>query len=454
MNNKKPLRTASIVGDTRTVRLASGKNARITMLNNAATTPPFKTTLKAVNSFSEMYGTFHRGAGPRASATYTEARDAIKTIKEFIGLPKGSEIVFTQNTSNAINLLVRLLQLTKKDIILTSELEHTSNNLPWLYNSHARIVRARAENNGKLNYNDLEQKAKKYKGRIRVVALTGASNMTGYVPDIPRLSRIAHSVNALLCIDAAQLAPHKQISMSQQGIDILAFSAHKIYAPFGLGVLALPRSILDQIPVDAGGGSIDMISTTSVVWAPTSLRHQTGTWNVMGIVAAAASCRTLMDIGWDVIESHEHKLIAHASRRLPEVQGLVTPIPLDMFVKERRVGILVFNLPGYHHALLSAILEHEYGIETRAGTICNHMLVRRWMNVSNKEQRSIERKISSGNRLASYGIVRASIGIHNTKKDIDILVEALKEIQKNGPKYTYRPVPKEEIYLPIHNVKI
>lgn len=437
-----------VAGASRSVTLPNGNKRRIVMLNNAATTPPFTQTLQELNSFAEIYGTFHRGAGPRSSATHERTCAAIETIKKFLDVPNGYTLLFTNNTSSAINLLVRLLQLKNDDVVITSDTEHTSNNLPWSYNSPATVIRVQVELDGRLNYEDLERKARQHRRRLKVIALTGASNMTGYVPDMKRLSRVAHEEGALLFIDAAQLAPHKKISMKEDGIDMLAFSAHKVYAPFGLGILAVPTYLLDQIPVDPGGGSIDMISDSSIVWTPVSARHQAGTWNVMGIVATAASCAALMDMGWEKIERHEHDLIAYASKKLSEVPCLITPIPLETYAKEHRVGTLVLSLPNYHHALLSAILEHEYGIETRAGTICNHRLVRRWMNVSDEKQKEIEQEIQKGNRLASYGVVRASIGLHNTREDIDALVEALKTIQKSGPQLSYKPIAEEEIYLP------
>jgi cysteine desulfurase / selenocysteine lyase len=213
-------------------------------------------------------------------------------------------------------------------------------------------------------------------------------------------------------------------------------------------VLALPSKILDRQPVDPGGGSIDMISDKDIVWAPPEVRHQTGTWNVTGIIATAASCKALMDFGWSKLFRHEKQLVKYATRELSTVPGIVSYIPWEKYNTEDRIGTITFNLPKYHHALLSATLEHEYGIETRAGTICNHRLVRRWNKVTNADQKRIEREIKSGNRLASYGIVRISLGLHNTKKDIDDLVKALKNIAVHGPKLEYKPVPKEEIYVP------
>lgn len=437
-----------VIGTDHVTRLSTGKRRRVVLLNNAATTPPFQATWEAVNNFLKTYGTFHRGAGPHADQTYKNVQEAINAIRKFLGVSKDQALLFTQNTSSAINLFIRLLGLKRGDIILTSTIEHTSNNLPWLHNSPAKVVYINAFDDGALDYADVEAKMKQYEGRVKLIAITGASNMTGFVPDVVRLSELAHKHHSLLFVDAAQLAPHRPIHMHREGIDALAFSAHKVYAPFGLGVLALPMRILDRQPVDPGGGSIDMISEKDIVWAPFEVRHQTGTWNVTGIIAAGASCKTLMDFGWAKLLRHEKSLVDYATKKLSAVPGIISYFAWEKYRLENRIGTITFNLPKYHHALVSAILEHEYGIETRAGTICNHRLVRRWHKVNDQEQRRIEREIKKGNRLASYGIVRASLGVHNTKKDIDELAHALTTIALHGPKLHYRPVPHEEIYVP------
>lgn len=435
-----------VVGTDDYIKLKNGKEARVILLNNAATTPPFEATLKTVNYFLQTYGALHRGSGPHANITFQKAEEAIKTLRDFLGVTDNQSLLFTSNTSAAINLFIRLLRLKKDDVIITSIIEHTSNNLPWQYNTDATTVYANAFDDGSLDYDDLEKKVTESAGKLKLIAITGASNLTGYIPDIERISKLAHKYNALLFIDGAQLVPHRPINMGKQGVDALAFSAHKVYAPFGLGVLALPKNILETSPVDPGGGSIDMISETDIVWAPPIARHQTGTWNVNGIIATAASCKTIMEVGWDKIIEHENELVRYAAKELQTVPDLTLYVPTEKYLTEDRIGTFTFNLKGYHHALLSAILENEYGIETRAGTICNHMLVRRWFNIDDATQKEIERKIASGDRLASYGIVRASIAIHNTKEDIDVLVAALKSITTNKQEFKYKPVPIEEIY--------
>ena len=441
------MRFPKVMGTDAVITLKNGKKTRVILLNNAATTPPFESTLDTVCEFLKTYGALHRGAGPHANITYQKAERALATLKKFLNTSDDHALLFTHNTSAAINFLIRLLRLNKDDVILTSTIEHTSNNLPWVYNSPSQTVYVKSTVDGALDYDDLEAKVKEHGKHLKLIALTGASNLTGYIPDIARVSKLAHAHGALLFVDAAQYAPHRPIDMQGDGIDALAFSAHKVYAPFGLGVLAVPRHILDTAPVDPGGGSIDMISANGVVWAPPVTRHQTGTWNVTGIIAAAASCQTLMDTGWDAIINHERELVAYAAHQLDTVPGIRLYVRPDVYVLQDRIGTFTFNLAGYHHALVSAILENEHGIETRAGTICNHRLVHGWSDIDDATQKDIESRIEQGDRLASYGIVRASICIHNTKDDIDVLVAALKSIVAYGPQLRYKPVPIEEIYV-------
>jgi cysteine desulfurase/selenocysteine lyase len=434
--------------DSRT-RLADGRDVRVVQLNNAATTPPFARTLDEVQEFLGSYGALHRGAGPRARATVETVELAQHRIRSFVGQPAGNGLLFCANTSAAINQLARLLRLEPTDVVLTSEIEHTSNNLPWRYNTCAQVIDVRADDSGALDLAHLDELLATHRDKVQLLAVTGASNLTGYCPDLRGLADRVHEVGALLFVDAAQLAPHRRIDMAASGVDALAFSAHKVYAPFGLGVLSLPTKILDRQPADPGGGSIDMIAEGgAVVWAPAGERHQTGTWNATGIVALGASCATILDTGWDLVEGHERALVAHAAAELEEVPGIALTVPAHRYAADDRIGTFPFVVDGLHHALVAAALEHEHGIEVRAGTICNHRLVRRWRGVSDADQARIEGEIEAGDRLASYGIVRASLACHNTVEDIDRLVTALRALTTNGPQLRYRPAPEHETYEP------
>lgn len=441
-------RLPEVVGSGAVVALATGDRKRLVPLNNAATTPPLRVTLDAVNDFLERYGALHRGAGPFARATADAVDAAVDRIRRFLGCGVDQHLLFCQNTSAAVSLFARMLALEPADVVVISEIEHTSNNLPWHFNTPADVVEVRAFDDGSLDLDHLEEILATYGARLRVVAVTGASNQTGFIPDLARLADRAHSHGALLFVDAAQLAPHRAIDMQATGIDALALSAHKLYAPFGLGVLALPTGMAERVPVDPGGGSIDMISDTGLLWAPPSLRHQTGTWNAVGIVALAASCAALTEAGWDAVGDHERALVARLAGRLPTVPGLRLHVPPSRYAGSDRIGTFPFTLAGIHHALLAAVLEHEHAVEVRAGTICNHRLVRRWMGVDDGRQAALEARISAGDRLASYGIARASVGLHNTAADVDDLIAALERVAVEGPRLAYEPVPAEETYEP------
>jgi selenocysteine lyase/cysteine desulfurase len=438
-----------VLGARSRARILDGRTVEVAQLNNAATTPPFERTMREVNEFLTEYGALHRGAGPRARATVETVERAIERIRTFIGQPAGNSLLFTSNTSAAINVLARLLPLGPDDVVLTSEIEHTSNNLPWRHNTQATVLDVRADDAGALDLGHLDRLLAKYGRRVKLLTVTGASNLTGFCPDLKGLADRAHSVGALLFVDAAQLAPHRRIDMAAAGVDALAFSAHKVYAPFGLGVLSLPHAILERDPVDPGGGSIDMVvDSGDVVWAPAAERHQTGTWNATGIVALGASCAEILETGWDVIEGHERLLVAHTASVLAAVPGIRLTVPRPRYDTDDRIGTFPFVVEGLHHALVAAVLEHEHGIEVRAGTICNHRLVRRWIGVSDAEQERISAEIAAGDRLASYGIVRASLACHTTIDDVDRLAVALTSITTDGPKGRYRAAPEHETYEP------
>lgn len=396
------------------------------------------------------YGALHRGAGPRARATVDAVEAALDHLRSFLGQPDDNALLFTTNTSAAINQLARLLDPGPDQVVVTSEIEHTSNNLPWHHQTRAQVVEVRADDAGALDLTHLAEVLDARRGRVALVAVTGASNLTGHRPDLRTLASLAHDAGARLFVDAAQLAPHRGIDMAADGVDALALSAHKVYAPFGLGVLSLPRTLLDRTPVDPGGGSIDMLAAQGrVLWAPPAERHQTGTWNATGIVALGASCAAIADAGWAAVEAHERALTGYLVERLAAVPGVSMPVAPQRYAHEDRIGAVPFRVDGLHHALVASALEVEHGIEVRAGTICNHRLVRRWVGADDAEQARVEAEIAGGDRLASYGVVRASLGLQNTPGDVDRLIDGLTALATEGPRERYEPMPAEEAFRPV-----
>ncbi|MDP3742362.1 MAG: aminotransferase class V-fold PLP-dependent enzyme [Candidatus Micrarchaeota archaeon] len=432
----------NVSGQNKKIKLKNGKTARVVRLNNAATTPPFVETVEKVGEFMETYGAVHRGAGPYADETVQAYENAVEKIKQFTNTGKNQEVLFTSNTTAAINQLARMLALTGDQTVLTSGIEHTSNYLPWKFTSKAKLATFKTNLDGSFDIDDLEEKIETIQPAI--VAITGAHNLTGYIPPLEKITKKAHSAGAKVFVDAAQLAPHRPLQLGKIGIDYAAFSAHKLYAPFGLGVLVVEKKLLDASPADPGGGTIDMASERGLVWAQGVKKHQSGTINAVGVVALAESMKIMEKISWNYIMAHEKTLAKQLIEGIYAIEKVKKYIPANGNVD--RTGNVVFNLNGLHHALVSAILEKEYGIETRSGTICNHRLVRKWMNIADSKQRDIEEQIQNGNLLASYGIVRASIGVHNTEDDIEKLIAAVKQISAKGPQLHYVPASSEETY--------
>ncbi|MFW5996314.1 MAG: aminotransferase class V-fold PLP-dependent enzyme, partial [Halanaerobiaceae bacterium] len=226
-----------IAGTETRVPLKNGKKTKYINFDNAATTPPLKTVLKKIKNFAPWYSSIHRGKGYKSRLSSEKYEMAREIIANFLGADsKEYDIIFVKNTTAAINKLAWRLQdiHPKKDIVLTTEMEHHSNDLPW--RKKYRLIHIRTNKYGRLDLGDLESKLIKYKNRVKLVTVTGASNITGYINPIYKIAGLAHSYGALIMVDGAQLVPHRNINLHPgkgDQIDFLAFSGHKMYAPFG-----------------------------------------------------------------------------------------------------------------------------------------------------------------------------------------------------------------------------
>jgi selenocysteine lyase/cysteine desulfurase len=272
--------------------------------------------------------------------------------------------------------------------------------------------------------------------RIELVAVTGASNVTGEVWPVAELAAIAHAHGAQLFVDAAQLAPHRPIDMATAGIDFLALSGHKLYAPFGAGALVGDaRPLRAREPLLRGGGAVELVTLDEVIWADAPERDEAGSPNVVGVVALAAACRALLDLGMDTVAAHEQALAARLWSALPGVPGLrrltLWPDEVD------RVGVATFNLAGVRHPLLAAVLSAEHAIGVRHGCFCAHPLITRLLGIPDAEVDRLAAALRAGLRPALPGAVRASIGLGTTPDDVDLLVDALHEIAAIGPTWRY-----------------
>jgi selenocysteine lyase/cysteine desulfurase len=264
--------------------------------------------------------------------------------------------------------------------------------------------------------------------------VTGASNLTGALTPIGQIARITHRYGGLVFVDAAQLAGHRAISMRGSGrgdhLDFLAFSGHKMYAPFGAGVLLGDARLLSSSPPDEiGGGTVDFVTRTEYDLAPEPFRREnSGTPNAVGIVAMAVAARVLKHkIGFAAVTRHEQDLLSAARNRFPRIDGLRMLGELD-YSARRKCAIVSFILEGHPHGLLAARLSHEFGIGVRHGHLCQFAYVARLLGLSPAELATIRGQVLAGHREAMYGVVRASFGINNGVEDVVRIADALEEI--------------------------
>ncbi len=422
----------NIVGYHQSISLWDGTEQRYINFDNAASTPSLKPVLDKVDEFMEWYSSIHRGTGFKSqlcSGIYDEAREI---VAEYLNLEiETHSIIFVKNTTEAINKLSFRFPFKEDQVVLVSKMEHHSNDLPW--RARAEVVHIDVLGDGRLDEDDLVQKLKKYRGKIALVSITGASNVTGWVNDVNRLAELCHEHGTRIMVDAAQLAPHRAIDMRSQNdpghIDFLAFSAHKMYAPFGSGVLIGDKDFFENgDPEYVGGGTVDIVSWDTAFWTAPPEKEEAGTPNVVGVVALAKTLLSLQEIGMDNIAEHEKILTRYILKHLQDIPGITIYGSSDPDVVDNRLGVVTLNVGDLPHALTAAILNFEGGIGVRNGCFCAHPYIKTLLNVSEEEAQILEQQLLNGDRSRIPGAVRISFGMYNTESEIDAIVSLLRRI--------------------------
>ena len=423
-----------MVGLDTKVPINHGVMATAINFDNAATTPPFKSVIQGISDFAPWYSSIHRGAGYKSQLSSNIYEIARYNIASFVGADVAyQDVIFVKNTTEAINKAAyRLWDSNKEQVILCSDMEHHSNDLPWRDKFHVDYICI--DRKGRLVLDDLERKLQKYGKKVALVAITGASNVTGHINPINKIAEITHRYNAKLLVDGAQLVPHVPVDVkpfdSLQHIDFLTFSGHKMYAPFGIGVLIGPKTVFkDGVPELTGGGTVNAVTHDFVSWAKPPKKEEAGTPNLMGVVALSTAVDTLTSIGMAEIEVHEKALTRYAIEKM----ALIPHIKLygDIENTDNRVAIVSFNIGDLPHGLVAAALSYESGISVRSGCFCAHPYIQKLLSVSPDEIR----KHLKDTKAPHPGMVRISFGLYNTKEEIDILVNKLWEIALNTDRY-------------------
>jgi cysteine desulfurase / selenocysteine lyase len=406
----------------------NGKKQRYVNLDSAASTPPFKAVQEAVDHFAPYYSSVHRGMGYKSQlSTYAFEKARMITLRFLGASPETHVCIFGKNATEAINTLAHRFPFTReRNIVLTSGMEHHSNDLPW--RSVAEVIHLSLTQNGALDEEDFDEKLEEYTGRIALVAISGASNVTGFLNPIHRLAKKAHAVGAQIAVDCAQLAPHRKIDMGSlddpQHLDYIALSAHKMYAPYGTGALIGRRDTFERgTPFLHGGGTVKIVTLDEVHWA--NFRDEAGSPNTIGTVALAAAIQELERIGMDRVAEHEISLTRYAFGRIKEVPGIKIYGDSDPEHTSNRLGVITFNLQGISDILVTAILGYEFGIGLRNGRFCAYPYTMALLELSPEEVQEVNHSILAGDYCNIPGLVRASLGLYNTPADVDALVEAL-----------------------------
>jgi selenocysteine lyase/cysteine desulfurase len=444
-----------VVGGHTMVPVLDGTLRPYINLDNAASTPIARPVKAKVDESLEWYSAVHRGAGFKSqvsSLAYEQARDI---IAHFVGAdPAERACIFVRNATEALNRCSGRFHFHKDDVVLTTLMEHHSNMLTW--RSHCTHVEYVAVDEfGAPVISDLEARLEANKGHVKLVAISGGSNITGIVPDIHSIARTVHAAGSLLLVDAAQLAPHRPIRMGKLGepdsIDFLAMSAHKMYAPMGSGVLIGPaEAFKGEAPELVGGGAVRFVSQENVMWADPPDSEEAGSPNVPGAIAMAAAAHFLEnDLGWDWLVQHERELTSYALQKLNDISGLMIYGPRDPSLREDRLGVIAVNLAGVNHYLAGAILSHEYAIGTRTGCFCAHPYLMSLFHVNQQTIESLRDDLSRDDKTNMLGALRISFGFYNSKEDIDAVVSALQDINDRKWRGEYRQEKKTGEFYPV-----
>jgi cysteine desulfurase len=415
-------------------------------LDNAATTPVLKVVEDGVRNYLTKYGSVHRGAGTKSkisTALYEKSRD---TIKSFVNAPSDSYVLFTENTTEAMNVAAYFFSFIKGQIAV-SAIEHSSSWLPWIKSEGLKalgkkqvleteldLVNDKIQQLGRkqvLQYEindqfefDLSSIEKILKtNRIKVLILTASSNINGYRPEITKIGALAHQYGAYFLVDACQFIQHHPIDMQAMNIDFLAASGHKFYAPFGAGFLIGPKKFFDRfLPYQIGGGNLPYITKEGeFLRYENQLAHDPGTPNAIGAVALALALNELKRIGLKRIEHYEKSL----TKRL--YTYLKSNPKVELFVSEKHLNTVIpFRIIGMSSIAVAEKLNKNYGIGTRAGSFCVYHVIRNLLKIENES--GIVAAVKKGNTKLVPALIRASIGLCNSEADIDRTIEAIKEI--------------------------
>jgi cysteine desulfurase/selenocysteine lyase len=379
-------------------------------LDSAVTSQKPRQVLDAMTTFYQTsYANVHRGVYALAERATEGFEGARERVARFVNAPSSRELIFTRNATEGLNLVAYawgLSNLGPGDVVVVSELEHHSNFVPWQYiakRTGAGFRMIPLTENGELDIDVLDTFAAE--GRVKVVATNLVSNALGTINPVERLVTWAHEHEAIMVVDAAQAAPHLALDVQALGCDFLAFSAHKMCGPSGVGALWGRRELLEKMePFNLGGHMIRRVQFEETTWGDLPHKFEAGTSPIAEAVGFGAAVDYLNAVGLEAIAQHEHELLVYALERLQDVPGIVLYGPQP----DRRAGIASFNMEGIHPHDVAQVLDWE-GVAIRAGHHCCQPLMQ---------------------KLGVAATNRASFYLYTLPEEIDRLADGLLRVRK------------------------
>ncbi|CAL9630165.1 putative cysteine desulfurase [Streptomyces sp. enrichment culture] len=426
-----------VLGRDVTVPLVTGGEVTYAALDYAASAPALQRVWDDVAAYAPYYGSVHRGAGYLSQLSTDLFENARRTVAEFLDCREDDQVVFTRSTTDSLNLLAAALPADCR--VFVFETEHHAALLPW---RGAQVTCLDAPRSPREAVETLERAlADRDPYGPALVCVTGASNVTGELWPVRELTAAAHAHGARIVLDAAQLAPHHQVSVADLDVDWVAFSGHKLYAPFGSGVLAGRADWLRAAePYLAGGGASRKVSRrqdggVDVEWHDSAARHEAGSPNVIGAYALASACKALTEAGFDTLVAREQYLVRAVREGLADVPEVRF---LSLFGDDApRVGVLSFVVEGWNSSHFAAALSAEYGIGVRDGLFCAHPLVRTLLGSDPQSQGACgSPEAAPGEK--SLNAIRVSFGAGTPDEHVERFVRAVRELVTDGAKWNYR----------------
>lgn len=386
--------------------LLNKKGDRMIYFDNACMTlRPQSVIDKIVEYYTEYPGCGGRSLHKISSRVTEEFEGSRRIIRDFLNAPDLDGIVFTKNTTEAVNLVSSSFPFKKGDIVVGTDHEHNSNLVPWVHMMQKGIIDYRVVRSKEDHSFDMEVYEDSVKGAA-LVAMVHVSNLDGRMIPAKEIVDIAHENGAKVMLDCAQSVPHLPIDMKEWDLDMLVFSGHKAMGPTGTGALVGKKEILDDFdPYIVGGDTVQETSYTHVDFLSPPKRFEAGLQHYPGFIALGEALKFLKEVGPDAIHNHEIELNTYAQELLEDHVNVIGPSePAD------RGGIFPFTVDGLNSHDIAMMLDELANIAIRSGRHCVHS----WFNANNEESTA-----------------RASFYAYNTKEEIDLMVDTLKTIIKD-----------------------